>query len=157
MIVRKLCDSDYPAVLKLYEALDKLHADARPDCNLVREVAYPKDAYDEVTTHPDCLMLGAFDVTGTILGTVRATLWEDSGMVKDLKNVCLDNIYVLPAYRRMGIAKKLFLEVENWAREKGAVRLELHVWDFNRDAMALYTAMGMTPQRYVLEKKLKEK
>ena len=57
----------------------------------------------------------------------------------------------------MGIAKKLFLEVENWAREKGAVRLELHVWDFNRDAMALYTAMGMTPQRYVLEKKLEGK
>ena len=154
MIIRKLNDEDYPAVLKLYEALDKLHADARPDCCCNREVAYPKDAYDEVTAHPDCLMLGAFNEAGTILGTVRATLWEDSGMVKGIRNVCLDNIYVRPAYRRMGIAGKLFREVEAWAREKGAVRLELHVWDFNQDAMALYKAMDMTPQRYVLEKKL---
>ena len=44
--------------------------------------------------------------------------------------------------------------VEQWAREQGAARLELHTWDFNQGAIALYRAMGMTPQRYVFEKKL---
>ena len=75
-------------------------------------------------------------------------------MVKDLKTVCLDDIYVRPAYRRRGIAAKLFAQVEGWAREREAVRLELHTWDFNQGAIAMYRDMGMTPQRYVFEKKL---
>ena len=66
-------------------------------------------------------------------------------MVKGLKTVCLDNIYVLPACRRRGIASKLFAAVETWAKEQGAVRLDLYTWDFNKDAIALYRAMGMTP------------
>ncbi len=88
------------------------------------------------------------------MGIVSATLWEESGMVKEVKTVCLDNIYVLPDHRRKGVATKLFTEVELWAKEKGAIRLDLFTWDFNKDAIAMYQAMGMTPQRHVFEKKL---
>lgn len=75
-------------------------------------------------------------------------------MVKTIKTVCLDNIFVVPQYRRSGIGAKLFDAVEQWAREQGAARLDLHTWDFNKSAIAMYRAMGMTPQRYVFEKKL---
>lgn len=71
-----------------------------------------------------------------------------------LKTVCLDDIFVLPAYRRREIAAKLFSEVDAWDKEEGVIRLELHTWDLNRGAIAMYKAMGMTPQRYVFEKKL---
>ena len=98
--------------------------------------------------------LGAFDEPDNMIGLVRATLWKESGMVKTVKVVCLDDVYVVPEYRRDGIATKLFEAVEQWAREQGAARLELHTWDFNQGAIALYRAMGMTPQRYVFEKKL---
>lgn len=30
----------------------------------------------------------------------------------------------------------------------------LHTWDFNKNAIAMYQAMGMTSQSYVFEKKL---
>ena len=49
---------------------------------------------------------------------------------------------------------EIFHETERWARQQGAVRLDLHTWDFNQGAIALYRAMGMTVQRYVFEKKL---
>ena len=75
-------------------------------------------------------------------------------MVKGIKTVCLDNIYVLPDHRRHGIAKELFRRVEAWAKDQGAVRLDLHTWGFNKNAIALYRLMGMTPQRYVFEKML---
>ena len=101
----------------------------------------------------DWLELGVFD-GALLVGIVRATLWEESIMRKDLKTVCLDDIYVLPTHRRRGIAAKLFAEVESWAKEQGAIRLDLHTWDFNKGAIAMYEAMGMTPQRYVFEKKL---
>lgn len=155
MEIRTLTESDYDRVIALYKELDEFHVQARPDCFIHRdkEQVYPKDAYIHNLSYPGGLELGAFDGE-TLVGIVRATLWEESMMRKDLKTVCLDNIYILPAYRRRGIAAKLFAAVEAWAREQGAVRLELHTWDFNRGAIAMYRAMGMTPQRYVYEKKL---
>ena len=155
MEIRKLTESDYNMVVELYKALDEMHVQARPDYFVHRdkEIIYPKDAFLQNLAHPDVLQMGVFD-NEQLLGVVRATLWEESGMVKEVKTVCLDNIYVLPAYRRKGIATKLFAEVELWAKAQGAVRLDLWTWDFNRNAIAMYQAMGMTPQQYVFEKKL---
>lgn len=153
MTIRNLTDADYSAVLALYTELDRVHYEARPDYFGQRECSYPKKDYDECLLDTDTLMLGAFENT-QLLGTVRATLWNESGMIKGVKTVCLDNIYVLPEARRKGIAKALFVAVEDWARQMKAVRLDLHVWDFNRDALALYHAMGMDYQRHVMEKKL---
>lgn len=153
--IRKLVESDYDQVIELYAQLDEFHVKARPDCFVHRgkEKIYPKDAFVHNLAYPGGLELGVFD-GDLLVGITRATLWEESIMRKDLKTVCLDNIYVLPEYRRRGIAAMLFAEVESWAREQGAVRLELHTWDFNKDAIAMYEAMGMTPQRYVFEKDL---
>ena len=153
--IRKLIESDYDQVIELYAQLDELHVQARPDCFVHREndKIYPKDAFIHNLSYAGGLELGAFD-NDLLIGVVSATLWEESNMRKDLKTVCLDNIYVLPTYRRRGLAVKLFAEVESWAKEQGAIRLDLHVWDFNEGALALYRAMGMDYQRYVMEKTL---
>ena len=155
MEIRNLMVSDYEATLALYQELDEFHVQARPDFFVHRdkEQVYPKEAYIHNLSYPGGLELGAFDGE-TLVGIVRATLWEESGMRKDIKTVCLDNIYVLPAYRRRGIARMLFQSVETWAKEQGAVRFDLHTWEFNQGAIALYRAMGMTPQRYVFEKQV---
>ena len=155
MEIRKLVESDYDQVNELYTQLDEYRVQGRPDCFVHREKEkiYPKDAYIHNLAYPGSLDLGAFE-GDRLIGFVSATLWEESNMRKDLKTVCLDNIYVLTTYRRRGIAAKLFAEVESWAKEQGAIRLDLHTWDFNKGAIAMYEAMGMTPQRYVFEKKL---
>ncbi len=155
MEIRKLAESDYDKVVKLYRELDELHVQARPDFFVSREKdeVYPKDAFIQNLANPDVMQLGVFD-DEQIVSVVRATLWKESGMVKDIRTVCLDDIFVLPAYRRRGIAAKLFTEVETWAKEQGAVRLDVNTWDFNKGAIAMYQAMGMTPQQYVFEKKL---
>ena len=155
MEIRKLIESDYGMVAELYKELDEMHVQARPDYFVHRDKdkIYPNDAFLQNLAHPDVLQLGVFE-NGQLVGVVRATLWEESGMLKDVKTVCLDDIYVLPDYRRNGVATRLFTEVELWAKEQGAIRLDLHTWDFNKNAIAMYQAMGMTPQRYVFEKKL---
>ena len=155
MEIRKLMETDYDQVLELYAAGDELHVQARPDFFVHREKeeSYPREAFLGNLANPTVLQLGAFD-DEQLAGVVRATLWEESGMVKGLKTVCLDDIYVLPAYRRRGIASKLFTKVESWAKERGAVRLDVYTWDFNKGAIAMYQALGMTPQQYVFEKKL---
>ena len=155
MEIRKLIESDYDKMIELYTQLDVLHVQARPDCFVHREQdkIYPKDAFVHNLSYPGGLELGTFD-NDLLIGIASATLWEESNMREDLKMVCLDNIYVLPDYRRRGIATKIFEKVESWAKKQGAIRLDLHTWDFNKGAIAMYEAMGMTPQRYVFEKRL---
>ena len=153
MVIRDLTDADYTDILALYTELDRIHYETRPDYFGKRACSYPKDAYDVCLADDDVLMLGAFE-GDQLLGFVRATLWEKSGMIEGIKTVCLDNIYVHPQARRKGIAKELFAAVEEWARKKQAVRLDLHVWDFNKEALSLYKSMGMNFQYHVMEKSL---
>jgi len=44
--------------------------------------------------------------------------------------------------------------MEQKAKELGATRIDLMVWEFNESAQELYRSLGMTPQRYILEKLL---
>lgn len=154
MTIRNLTSGDYEAMLELYKELDRFHIDSRSDCFVEREDVYPRADFEHNLGMSIWIGLGAFDDSGKLVGFVEATLWNESFMVKDIKTVCLDNIYVRPSHRRRGIAAKLFAAVEHWAREQGAVRLDLYTWDFNQGAIALYREMGMTPQRYVFEKML---
>ncbi len=155
MELRKLTEADYEAMLELYYQLDLLHTEARPDYFIprTREEVFPREHYLAGIADPECLFLGVFD-SGHLVGTLRATLWQDSGMIKGRKTVCLDNIFVVPSHRRNGVAGRLYQACEDWARHIGALRLELHAWDFNRDALAAYKSWGLRPQRHVLEKQL---
>ena len=148
MFIRRLAKEDYTSALVFFNALDEMHYNARPDCFQKRDISYPQDAFLQVISEADCLMIGAFEET-KMIGILRASVWREKTV-----SVCVDNLYVAPALRRNGIASALMKAAENWAREKGALRIELHVWDFNRDALSLYQKLGMTPQRYVLEKEL---
>ena len=149
MFIRRLTKEDYSTALTFFDALDEMHCIARPDCFQKRDIAYPLDAFLQVISEPDCLMIGAFEEM-EMLGLLRASVWREKTV-----SVCVDSLYVKPAFRRKGIASSLMKAAEDWAGEKEALRIELHVWDFNRDALSLYQKLGMTPQRYILEKDLR--
>jgi ribosomal protein S18 acetylase RimI-like enzyme len=54
----------------------------------------------------------------------------------------LDGIAVDPSSRRRGVGRRLVAGAQQWARARGADWLELNVYDFNRDAVAFYDALG---------------
>ena len=53
-------------------------------------------------------------------------------------------IEVLPAFRRLGIARQLLERVEESALEAGRSAIELHVAARNMEALALYEAHGFS-------------
>ena len=62
-------------------------------------------------------------------------------------------IEVLPAFRRIGVARALLMRVEESAQEAGCAAIELHVSERNVDGVALYEAagyvrMGVEPEYY---------
>ncbi len=54
----------------------------------------------------------------------------------------IDQIAVLPAYRRMGIARSLIACAFEDARSRGIRELELSSWSFNAEAHAAFQALG---------------
>ena len=67
----------------------------------------------------------------------------------------LTELYVVPGFRRQGIASKVLAEVEARLRELDVVALHLAVRPDNAPAIALYEAAGYTPwSRRVLGKRL---
>lgn len=51
-------------------------------------------------------------------------------------------VMVAREYRRRGIGRALMAAAEEWAREVGVRKLELHVFPYNEAALALYEGLG---------------
>ena len=56
--------------------------------------------------------------------------------------IYLEDLFVLPEYRRQGIGKAMLSYLSKLARERDAGRLEWSVLDWNESAIAFYQDMG---------------
>lgn len=60
----------------------------------------------------------------------------------------IQSVYVLPAYRRKGIFKAMYLRIKNEAVKHGAAGLRLYVETTNYAAQQTYEALGMESKHY---------
>ena len=58
--------------------------------------------------------------------------------------IYLEDLFVLPEYRRRGIGKGILMHLANLAISRDAGRLEWSVLDWNQDAIAFYEKIGAT-------------
>lgn len=56
----------------------------------------------------------------------------------------LEGIYVEPDYRHQGIARKLHMAAENWAKENGCTQIASDTWDWNQDSIKFHEKLGFT-------------
>ena len=64
----------------------------------------------------------------------------------DIDEFCVDE-----AWRRQGIATAMIDFIREFAAAHGFHRLELNMWEFNRDALAFYEAAGFATFRRYME------
>ncbi|HIT33100.1 MAG TPA: GNAT family N-acetyltransferase [Candidatus Faecousia intestinigallinarum] len=152
MQIRNLLPEDYPAADALMQQLHQIHLQNRPD--LFRPFLHPytRGKFVEMTADSGHICLAAVE-DAQIVGICLVSIRTRSNMV-DMLSAYVDDLVVNPAYQRRGIAAALLEEVQTRAKAKGAQRLDLMVWSFNKSALRFYQALGMTPQRYILEKEL---
>ena len=64
----------------------------------------------------------------------------------DIDEFCVDE-----TRRRQGVASAMVRFIKDFAKEQGFHRIELNMWEFNRDALAFYEAAGFTTFRRYME------
>ena len=63
----------------------------------------------------------------------------------------IDEFGVDESCRRRGVASAMIRFISGYVKEKGFRRLELNMWEFNRDALAFYEAAGFRTYRRYME------
>jgi len=143
---------DYENVDLLMQQLHKLHVKERPDLYVEMEHPYSKEKFETLINDDNVISILS-EQDGIVTGICFAEIRHRSMMV-NMTTAFVNDLIVKDSYRRQGIANALFLAAEEQAKKKGAQRIDLIVWSFNKDAIAFYEKIGMSPQRFVYEKKL---
>jgi len=142
--ITRATSDDLPAVANLLHESDDLHRQTLP--SLFREVdddllidfprAYVSDA--------DHAMLVAVGADGALVGVLYMYLRPPSRapIVRPAVVAEIDALAVAGPFRRLGIGRRLVAAGLRWAKDVGATRTELNVYDFNEPARQFWASVG---------------
>ena len=137
MNIRRCELNDADNMLKMLLALDKetdymmFEADERP-----KDINRVKDMINQSINGDDLLLIAVEDEN--IIGFLSA----QRGIPRKIKHTAYIVIGIRKNFRGNGIGKKLFLELDLWAKENNVSRLELTVMCTNSIAKQLYEKNG---------------
>jgi GNAT superfamily N-acetyltransferase len=142
--VRPASMGDYDAICPLFDELDEIHRQARPE--MYRPFARPARAREQVArwlADPGSTLLVAENEAG-IVGLALLITRPASPFAGAVprKVVEIDNLVVRADQRGRRIGRRLLAESMAWARQRGATHVEVTVHDFNQDAKRFYRAFG---------------
>ncbi|MBD2611208.1 MAG: N-acetyltransferase family protein [Nostoc sp. ZfuVER08] len=134
LIVRFAQPADYSVLFKLIEGLaeyEKLSHAVTGNALALKEHLFGSHRYIEA-------ILAEF--SGQAVGF--ALFFHNYSTFLTKPGIYLEDLFVLPEYRRQGIGKALLIKVAQIAVERNCGRLEWSVLDWNESAQAFYRSMG---------------
>lgn len=132
--IRKATEADVPQILAFVRALAVYERE--PDAVTATEEGLLRDGFGPNPFY-SCLMAehdGA--PAGFAIYFFNYSTWVGR------PGIYLEDLFVSPEYRGLGIGKALLQEVAVIARQKGCLRLQWEVLDWNTPAIDFYKAMG---------------
>jgi GNAT superfamily N-acetyltransferase len=130
-------------------------ADAAEITAMIHELADFERAADQCVVIEMQVSTALFDKSTTLRGHVAEVDGEIAAMALWFLNfstwdgvagVHLEDLYVRPPFRRLGLARALLTALARECLDNGYTRLSWAVLDWNADAIALYDAIGGEPQ-----------
>lgn len=122
---------------------------------MVRELAEFENALDECTVTAEQLHQALFGEPATVRAYLADVDGQPAAMALWFYNfstwdgvagVYLEDLFVRPAFRRLGLARALLSTLARECTANGYTRLSWAVLDWNSSAIALYDAVGGHPQ-----------
>ncbi len=136
--IRTATPDDIPLILDLIRALAAYERD--PDAVQTTEADLLRDGFGE---HPrfECLIAEAVsEVGGEAAGF--ALYFYNYSTWRGRSGIHLEDLFVLPRFRGLGIGKALLARVAARAVERGCVRLQWDVLEWNQTAIDFYQGLG---------------
>jgi GNAT superfamily N-acetyltransferase len=134
--IRPAQENDVDAIFELIlglAAYEKLTDNVRGNSDLLRSHLFGARTYAEsIVAELDGQIVGY----GLFFHTYSTFLTQPG--------LYLEDVFVLPEYRRQGIGKALMMSVAKIAFERGCGRLEWSVLDWNQPAIEFYQSLGAT-------------
>ena len=149
MLIRNMKKSDYAEVDRLLLQIHQMDVSNRPDMFSPANQYMTQECYENLVDSPTVISILA-QKHRDILGCCFVSLLGKEGL-DESKTAYIDLLVVDEPHRRKGIGKALFQEVQKRAKKMGAHRVDLTVWNYNKDAVCAYESYGMTPLRSVYE------
>ncbi len=155
MAVRFAKESELDRVNALRKQVNDLHVAGRPD---IFKPGFSKELQDHIRTiwNDPRQRIVVDERDGVLCGFAvlnHITRPENPFMrVRDYLDI--DEFCVDKAYRRTGVGTELMTFISDYAREQGFSKVELNMWEFNRDALQFYEAIGFSTYRRYMELEL---
>ena len=144
--IRETVPADYGVLISISDEVHGLHATAHS--SVFRPVgsssSLPQAYFDDLLAGGTSTILVA-DIEHTGVGFVIANVFDAPPfeVLVPRRIVFIDSMVVTTAQRGKGIGHALVGAAIAWGRSKGAIHLELTVWEFNRSAIAFYERLGL--------------
>jgi len=133
MIIRKLEYNDLPQLALLY----KCYWNEDSDIQTMEKI------FKKLENSDSYILLCAVEndkLCGSVMGIICDQLYGNCNPFLILENMVVDI-----NYRRKGIGKILFIELEKYAKEKGCTQILLVTEAYRNDACGFYESIGFDP------------
>lgn len=139
----------------LRKQVNDLHVAGKPEIFKPGFSKELKDYIYEIWHDPDKKIVVAKQ-DGAIVGfaVLHHVCKPENPFMKERDYLDIDEFCVDAAHRRQGVATALIDFIRAYAIAQGFPRIELNMWEFNRDALAFYEAAGFQTYRRYMEMQL---
>lgn len=154
IIIRKAKEEELKIIQDLNAALFKEDAGPRdPFVNLNWPYEeFGTNYFKDHLVNPNKIVLVA-QIDGEITGYLAGTTGEMESW-RSIKRGEVQDMYVRPEYRSLGIGNKLMKEFFDWCKEKGDKKVVVHTYDSNERGINFYKKCGFKPYSRALESDL---
>jgi len=144
IIIREATAGDYDALCAIIDEVDTLHRDRMPHIFQKPPGPVRDKEYILGLLADDSVGLFVAEVEGQVAGFVHALVRDTPPwpVLVPRRRAFVDSLAVGQEFRRHGIGRALMDRAHTWAAAKGAVDVELNVFEFNQPALAFYRALG---------------
>jgi ribosomal protein S18 acetylase RimI-like enzyme len=150
--IRLVRENELERVNELRMQVNALHVAGKPE---VFKPGFPAELRDyiyAIRKDPEQYIVVA-EQDGYICGfaVLHHINQPENPFMKERDFLDIDEFCVDENHRRQGVASAMIRYIRDYAKEQGYHRIELNMWEFNREALAFYEAAGFTSFRRYME------
>jgi len=142
--IRQATAGDYDALCAIIDEVDTLHRDRMPHIFQKPPGPVRDKEYILGLLADDNVGLFVAEAEGQVAGFVHILVRDTPPwpVLVPRRLAFVDSLAVGQEFQRRGIGRALMDRAHLWAIAKGAVDVELNVFEFNQPALAFYRALG---------------